>query len=77
MSSLKDICEGISVDPPSEPRERDEAVPQAPIRTLDLTRDISTIQLIRALHIRNKSNFTQIYNIILPTVKNGGHIAFL
>ncbi|XP_060580142.1 urocanate hydratase-like [Ruditapes philippinarum] len=49
MSSLKDICEGIPVDPLPEPRERDEAVPHAPIRTPDLTRDERRLALQNAL----------------------------
>lgn len=39
MSSLKEICEGIVVDPLPPRKERDESVAHAPVRTPDLTAD--------------------------------------
>ena len=39
MSSMKEICSGLPVDPLPSPRERDESVPHAPVRTLNLSDD--------------------------------------
>lgn len=37
MSSLKDICSGLPLDPMPPARERDDTVPHAPNRTHNLT----------------------------------------
>lgn len=39
MSSLKDICGGIPVDPLPPKRERDESVPHAPVLTPGLNEE--------------------------------------
>ncbi|KAH3881708.1 urocanate hydratase-like [Dreissena polymorpha] len=49
MSSLKEICEGIPVDPLPAWRERDETVPHAPIRTPGLSHEERRLALRNAL----------------------------
>ena len=39
MSSLKDICSGLPLDPLPPGRQRDQSVPHAPNRTSNLTTD--------------------------------------
>lgn len=39
MASLKDLCCSLPVDPLPPPRERDNSVPHAPVRTVNLTAD--------------------------------------
>ena len=40
MSSLKEICSGLPIDPiPRAPGQRDNSVPHAPVRTLNLSQD--------------------------------------
>lgn len=39
MASLKEICAGLPVDPLPSPRDRDDSVPHAPVRTVNLTDD--------------------------------------
>ena len=40
MSSLKEICSGLPIDPiPRAPGQRDNSVPHAPVWTLNLSQD--------------------------------------
>ncbi len=39
MSSLKELCSGLPVDPLPPRRPRDESVPHAPVRTPNLSDD--------------------------------------
>lgn len=39
MASLKDLCCSLPIDPLPPPRERDNSVPHAPVRTVNLTAD--------------------------------------
>lgn len=39
MASLKELCDGLPVDPLPAPRDRDESVPHAPVRTVNLSAD--------------------------------------
>lgn len=49
MSSLKDICSGLPLDPMPPARERDDSVPHAPNRTNNLTDEEQRIALQNAL----------------------------
>ncbi|EDO46925.1 predicted protein [Nematostella vectensis] len=49
MSSLKDLCAGLPVDPIPEPRDRDESVPHAPVRLTHLSEDEELLALQNAL----------------------------
>lgn len=39
MSTLKEICSGLPVDPLPPPQERDVSVPHAPVRKTNLTHE--------------------------------------
>ncbi|XP_013408281.1 urocanate hydratase [Lingula anatina] len=49
MGSLKEICDGLPVNPPPRVRPRDETVPHAPVRTPNLTQDEQRLALQNAL----------------------------
>ncbi|KAJ7359058.1 Urocanate hydratase [Desmophyllum pertusum] len=49
MASLKELCDGLPVDPLPSPRDRDESVPHAPVRTVNLTDDERRLALQNAL----------------------------
>ncbi|RMX52942.1 hypothetical protein pdam_00010933 [Pocillopora damicornis] len=49
MESLKDLCCSLPVDPLPPPRERDNSVPHAPVRTVNLTADERRLALQNAL----------------------------
>lgn len=49
MTSLRELCEGIPLDPLPPRRNRDESVPHAPIRTPNLNREEQTLALRNAL----------------------------
>lgn len=49
MASLKDLCSGLQVDPLPPRRERDNSVPHAPVRTVNLTADERRLALQNAL----------------------------
>lgn len=49
MASLKDLCCSLPVDPLPPPRERDNSVPHAPVRTVNLTADERRLALQNAL----------------------------
>ena len=37
MSTLKELCSGLPIDPLPPPQERDSSVPHAPVRKTNLT----------------------------------------
>ena len=39
MASLKELCDGLPIDPLPSPRDRDNSVPHAPVRTVNLSAD--------------------------------------
>ena len=39
MASLKELCAGLPVDPIPPPQDRDNSIPHAPVRTINLTDD--------------------------------------
>lgn len=39
MASLKELCDGLPIDPLPSPRDRDDSVPHAPARTVNLSAD--------------------------------------
>ncbi|XP_058956426.2 urocanate hydratase [Pocillopora verrucosa] len=49
MASLKDLCCSLPVDPLPPPKERDNSVPHAPVRTVNLTADERRLALQNAL----------------------------
>ncbi|BFZ08472.1 hypothetical protein BsWGS_11511 [Bradybaena similaris] len=49
MSTLKELCSGIPLDPLPELRPRDESVPHAPVRTPDLSKDEERLAIQNAL----------------------------
>ncbi|KAL8621361.1 Urocanate hydratase [Nucella lapillus] len=49
MSSLKEVCGGLPLDPLPPPRPRDDDVPHAPLRTPDLTPEEQSLALQNAL----------------------------
>ena len=46
MSTLAEICQGLPLNPLPEPRERDESVPHAPVRTPNLNAHETRVSLI-------------------------------
>ena len=39
MASLKELCDGLPIDPLPSPRDRDNSVPHAPVRAVNLSAD--------------------------------------
>lgn len=74
MSSLKDICEGIPLDPLPISRERDESVPHAPVRTPDLTREEQRLALQNALRYFPPSVHESLAPEFADELRNYGHI---
>ncbi|XP_053377371.1 urocanate hydratase-like isoform X3 [Mercenaria mercenaria] len=74
MSSLKDICEGVPVDPLPEPKNRDESVPHAPVRTPDLTREEQRLALQNALRYFPPSVHETLAPEFADELRNYGHI---
>ncbi|KAL4226707.1 Urocanate hydratase [Mactra antiquata] len=74
MSSLKDICEGIPTDPLPSSRHRNEAVPHAPVRTPNLTRDEQRLALRNALRYFPQSVHETLAPEFVDELRNYGHI---
>lgn len=51
MASLKEICGGLPVDPLPSPRDRDDSVPHAPVRAVNLSDDERRVWNNRNNHI--------------------------
>ncbi|KAL9960400.1 hypothetical protein ACROYT_G033851 [Oculina patagonica] len=49
MASLKELCDGLPIDPLPSPRDRDDSVPHAPVRTVNLSTDEQRLALQNAL----------------------------
>ncbi|XP_020600446.1 urocanate hydratase-like isoform X1 [Orbicella faveolata] len=49
MASLKELCDGLPIDPLPSPRNRDNSVPHAPVRTVNLSADERRLALQNAL----------------------------
>lgn len=49
MASLKEISAGLPVDPLPSPRDRDDSVPHAPVRAVNLTDDERRVWKIRCV----------------------------
>lgn len=39
MASFKELCDGLPIDPLPSPRDRDNSVPHAPVRAVNLSAD--------------------------------------
>lgn len=57
MASLKEISAGLPVDPLPSPRDRDDSVPHAPVRAVNLTDDERRVWKIRCLTQTRNSPF--------------------
>ncbi|KAK2188345.1 hypothetical protein NP493_135g03047 [Ridgeia piscesae] len=74
MSSLKELCSGLPVDPLPEARPRDKSVPHAPARTPNLTPDEETLALENALRYFPESTHAVLADEFAGELRTHGHI---
>ncbi|XP_060071022.1 urocanate hydratase-like [Ylistrum balloti] len=74
MSSLKEICEGLPLDPLPPRRERDESVPHAPVRTPDLSPEEQRLALENSLRYFPPNLHETLAPEFADELQNYGHI---
>lgn len=74
MASLKDLCAGLPAESLPPPRQRDNSVPHAPIRTTNLTPDEEKLALQNALRYFPPSTHEVLAPEFAAELKEYGHI---
>lgn len=74
MSSLKDICSGLPLDPLPRRQQRDNAVPHAPIRNPNLTPEEELLALQNALRYFPSSTHEVLAPEFAEELREYGHI---
>ena len=64
MSSLKDMCNGLPLDPLPRRQQRDNSVPHAPVRTPNLTADEEMV----IIYLTNPLNLDWSYRLFELTI---------
>jgi hypothetical protein len=64
MSNLKELSQGLPVDPLPEPRERDESLPRAPVRTHGLTHEDQKVIRIQLCNVFIRSYKFKYSNLV-------------
>ncbi|KAF4513808.1 UNVERIFIED_CONTAM: hypothetical protein B566_EDAN015871 [Ephemera danica] len=74
MSSLQELSQGLLVDPLPPPRQRDEKLPHAPVRTHGLSRDDQKLAIKNALRYFPANTHEELAPEFLTELRQYGHI---
>ncbi|XP_055016306.1 urocanate hydratase-like [Boleophthalmus pectinirostris] len=74
MSSLREICSGLPLDPLPQNRGRDPSIPHAPVRTPNLTAEEERLALKNALRYFPSSHHATLAPEFAQELREYGHI---